>query len=201
MTFTELSQITGKNVRAITQAFHRKGLSIKKPEDVKGYLHLILRPRQVRRKQPTRVVPHLRAHQFQPRHRAMPELATLVAAPRRMGTLVGVTPARQKLLALLAREFFSESLAALGIIFSGTFTTSTRSNNLAVLGIYLNRPSHSAAGERARYALSQLAEKYSITVSFEYLTIDALPARVATDVGFREIFKNERVEYGWVSVV
>lgn len=201
MTFAELARITGKHPRTITQAFHRKRLSIKRPEDVKSYLHLTLRPRQVRRRQPTRDAPHLRAHQFQPRHRAAPELAALIAHPRRMGAPTGVTPTRQALLATLARAFFSGSLAALGIVFAGEFTTHPDGRTLAVLGVYLNRRSHVGAVAAARYTLSQLAEQHGVALVFTALTIDALPARIATDAIFRATFASDRVEYGWVSVV
>lgn len=198
MTFAELAEIVGKPVRTVTQAFHRKGYSIKKPTDIQAYLHLTLRSKQIRKKQPLRSVEHLRMFHFQPAHREPRDVAAWVAAVRRIGRVDRLTPARQAVLARLATYALADSRACLGVIFAGDFFTGGA--GLTVLSVYLPRPSRRLAAERFAFFVGQAGERDGFTPRVVDRSVDAVPGLLATDPDLAGLLRAGRVEYGWVSL-
>lgn len=196
MTFQELASITGKTVKSVQQAFYRKRFSIRKSADVQAYLHLTLRKNEIRKKRPYQSGDHLKPFRYRAERRSGPEVAAWLAHPRRVGQ-VGLSSTQQKLLFTLVQSIFMTSPKVLGVVCTGDWLRG--GEGLYFLTVFASG-ARSTPGERARYAVSQMAENSGQDMRLLPVDVAALPSTVAGNDTLNVQLTTGRMEYGWVGM-
>jgi hypothetical protein len=196
MRFRELAQITCKTEVALKKAFLRKRFSIRKAKDVQAYLYLALRPRQVRRPQPSRSAVHLQKYQFQRRVRPAAEIEFL-AAPRKFGQ-IAASPKLQKLLSGIASEWLGGVRSLAGLIFTGG-QVATGTGELLVLAVTLPGAPKSLP-DKLRLAFAKTGEDLGVALKFQAVSAAALPSELLKNLELTKKLQKGRLEFGLIGL-
>lgn len=194
MNFAELSRITGKKSATLKQAFYRRGLSIKKEQDIQTFI-------QQPRKKRSRKVEHLSEYQFHTPtlRRGSRAVEQWIENPRVVGSISTPATKNMDLMKQVAKILLTEYRDIQGVMFFGSRVMSEdhSKSDLDLLMVVNDRPGVMKQIDAAKLSLAQLAEKLNCEIQALHIDPETLAAsRLQIDPLLNFALRRGRIEFG-----